>query len=56
MSEKSDKGSLGMNIPWTARPKPHITYGKGVIALGKKIFQILILTIIFLMIFTIKAN
>ncbi len=24
-----DKGSLEMNIPWTARPNPHITYGSG---------------------------
>ena len=49
-------GSLGMNILWTARPISPIHIGEGVVLMVKKSLIILILIIVFLLIFPIKAN
>lgn len=49
-------GSSGMNIPWTARPNPIHNNGEGVLLVRKTVFRILFFTIIFLIVFTIKAS
>lgn len=49
-------GSSGMNIPWAARPNPIHNNGEGVLLVRKTVFRILFFTIIFLIVFTIKAS
>ena len=49
-------GSSGMNIPWTASPNPIHNNGEGVLLVRKTVFRILFFTIIFLIVFTIKAS